>query len=280
MDCRSVVGSLGTQGFTPICILVNSRPFCVSGVYSCVTRGILRPRRQSFGRAILFKTSAATIRIISRYGKCPVVTRFEIIVMGRTRGLGDLSTLRGCLRGPIGSAILIVYGGGNDVSHEGGFVPETRRIKIIFRDGGLCSHRLPNFVRACLGTHGTAVRPGTIRVITSRVKTSLRHLASRLSGLLVSLPSSSQQIAPSIIRHRVKIDGSFGTFRLHDTVVRHSIFGTGRVVGCFSDGPGSNSLCTLLPLLFDCFRGLVVTCCTPGGRGRGRLTGFLSLHKA
>ncbi len=183
--------------------------------------------------------------------------------MHRTRGLRKGRHLSFCLRRPRLSAVLVLYRGRKALSGEGGPCASVRGRKIIFRSGGLCSDRLPNFMATCLRHGKLAVRRGTIVVVYRCIKDSLSHLSKRLSGLVLTLPAKRGQISTAFIRHRVNMDGSFGGFRLITTLISGSLLGTGQVIGCFGSGPGGFSLRIALSMLFKFFDGLVVTCCTP-----------------
>lgn len=259
---------LGGHVCTPMCFLVNRRSCCVSQVTSCVVSAILDRARGRFGLAIACKTSASITGIVGTTGHCPVVSRCRIMIMGRTRDLGHVRRLTFCLRGPRGSAVLIMYCGRNDVSHQGGLTTRVRGGKILFRSQGLGSDRVPNFVSSCLGQGGIRVRPGTSRVVTRFMKTSLGHVTNRLRGLVLALPRNTHHVAPRRVRQGVNVDGSCGGFRLQDTLIRGSILGTGGVVGCFRRGPGGGPLRVALTVLFGFFSGLVLTCCTPRGSSR------------
>lgn len=248
----------------------------MSQVSRCVTRAILGRGRGRFGRAVICKTSASVTAIVGTTGHCPVVSGCRIMVMGRTRGVGGVRRLICCLRGPLSSAVLILYRGRNALSEEGGLTTRVRGMNILFRSGGVGSTRLPKFVSSCLGHESMRVRPGTSRVVTRFIKTSLDHVTKRLRGLVVALPEKRGQVAPRRVRHGVNVDGSCGGFRLEGTLITGSIFGTGRVVGCFRRGPGAGPLRVALSILFGFFSGLVLTCCTPSG-SRRNVTGRLKL---
>lgn len=238
--------------------------------------GILASARGRFGLAMICNTSISVTAIVGTTGHCPVVSRHRIMIMGRTRTVHGVRRLSCCLRGPLGSAVLILYRGRKILSEEGGLTTRVRGIKILFRSGGIGSTRLPTFVASCVGHGNMSLSPGTASVLTSFMNASLDHLAKRLRGLVVALPGNRAHIAPRRVRHGVKVDGSCGGFRLHDTVMRGSVLGTGGVVGCFRRGPGAGPVRVALSLLFNFFSGLVLTCCTPRG-ARRNVTDFVKL---
>lgn len=272
--------SVITGGFTPICVVVNSRPFFVSRVASLLLRGMLRRSRQSFGRVVVCKTSASTTSVVGTTHHFPVVSGCRLIIIQRTRLVHSVRLLSGCIGGPLVSAILIVGCGCGGLSHHGTLTSTASGAKILFRSGGVPSCGVPTFVTSFVRVHSVKVSKGTSRVLSSFLKGSLDHLDGRLSGLTLVLPrGNTGHVAPRLIRRGVKVDGRCGGFRLVGTLTVGSILGTGHVTRCFRGGPGDGPVRVALPMLFGCFSGLLVYCCA-GSHSRTNLVATLKLQKA
>ena len=157
-------------------------------------------------------------------------------------------------------------------------VSKAEQVGVVFESRKLRDYQLPAFVDKYLKAKKATCEQKAAQMIADHVGADLNRLTSELDKLLVSLPENDRRVTPEIVEKVIGVSKDFNRFELKNAIINKNVFKANQIINYFDKNKKSESLYSIVPMLFSYFQNLMLAYYAPNRQNENELVKFLDLR--
>ena len=257
MDYNQIIADLQNKIYMPVYFLEGEEPFFMDRISDFILENVLTEDEKGFNQSILYGKDLSLDSIMTAAKRFPMMAERQVVVIREAQNIRNIEDLAPYVEKPMRSTILVFNYKYKTIDKRKKLYKALQKNGIFFESKPLYDNAIPAWIAKYLKEKNLGIDPRAAQMITDFVGSDLQRIVNELEKVTISLiPGTS--IMPEDVEKNIGISKEFNTFELQNALGNKDILKSNRIINYFIDNEKLHPLVTIIGMLLNYFRKILV----------------------
>ena len=276
---EGIMRDLKARLFAPVYYLMGDEPYYIDLISNYIAENALAPEERDFNQTVMFGQDVTASQVVDAARRYPMMAEHQVVIVKEAQNIKQTDALEKYMKQPLKSTILVIcHKNGKIDGRKREYVKSVQQAGILFESAKMKETQLPPFIEDYLRRREVAIDPKSTQLIADAIGADLSRLTGELDKVILSLPATDRRVTPQIVEDQIGVSKDFNRFELKNAIINRNIFKANQIINYFDKNPKSESLYSIVPMLFGYFQSLMMAHYCPQKTSQEAVAQWLELR--